>query len=176
MCTHTRWHDSCDKHFWADMTVYWGALRPVFSMFSPHLTSVQNKLLYKNRPTELCKAHLSDRNEQIWTAKDAFMVWLFRSLVVEQWTHSIPSTGCLRVRESSPKQSTCVLRTPPILPHHQSRSWSCNAETLSDHTRSNEEGPWQKPENNTVHTKWENGGVLRLFLTKKKPWLLQIHS
>ncbi|KAI3376021.1 hypothetical protein L3Q82_016552 [Scortum barcoo] len=33
----------------------------------------------------------------------------FSSLVVEHWTSSIPSTGCLRVYGSLPNQSTCAL-------------------------------------------------------------------
>ncbi|KAI3362600.1 hypothetical protein L3Q82_001686 [Scortum barcoo] len=33
----------------------------------------------------------------------------FRPLVVEHWTSSIPSTGCLRVYGSLPNQSTCAL-------------------------------------------------------------------
>ncbi|KAI3371780.1 hypothetical protein L3Q82_024339 [Scortum barcoo] len=34
----------------------------------------------------------------------------FSSRVVEHWTSSIPSTGCLRVYGSLPNQSTCALR------------------------------------------------------------------
>lgn len=87
--TYTRWQCQLWQTFVSWQARLLAALRPVFNSFSLHLTSVRNKLLYKNRPTELCKARLSaapsDKNKQMWASTDRFMVWLFRSQRGSDW-------------------------------------------------------------------------------------------
>lgn len=87
--TYTRWQCQLWQTFVSWQACLLAALRPVFNSFSLHLTSVRNKLLYKNRPTELCKARLSaapsDKNKQMWASTDWFMVWLFRSQRGNDW-------------------------------------------------------------------------------------------